>query len=135
MWSKDLQFKYNDTNYKLLVIDTENDNIKLKIKNKQNNKIEEIVVKEFKEDMSNYTSNKKYGKLNPDFDIPYYIFEEIVEYIEQTSKGRCRCMKWANIKALLLCAVQNNRISIEQAKCLEKTYCREKDLKDNFIEE
>ena len=43
MWSKDLQFKYNDTNYKLLVIDTENDNIKLKIKNKQNNKIEEIV--------------------------------------------------------------------------------------------
>ncbi len=71
-------------------------------------------------------------KINPDFDIPHYIFEEIVEYIEQTAQGRCRCMKWANIKGLLSCAVVNNRISLEQAKFLEKTYCREKDLIDKF---
>lgn len=135
MWKKDLLFKYNDTNYKLLVIDTENENIKLKMKNKQNNKIEEIVVTELKEDISSYIPTKKRGKINPDFDVPHYIFDEIVEYIEQTAQGRCRCMKWTNIKALLMCAIQNNRITLEQAKYIEKTYCRERDLKENFIEE
>jgi len=38
--------------------------------------------------------------INPDFDIPHYIFDEIVEYIEQTAQGRCRCMKWENIRSL-----------------------------------
>ena len=44
-------------------------------------------------------------------------------------------MKWANIKGLLLCAVKNNRLTLEQAKELEKTYCREKDLIEKFKEE
>lgn len=65
-------------------------------------------------------------KTNPEFNIPYYIFEEIVEYVEQTAQGRCRCMKWENIRSLLKCAVTNNRLTEEQAKNLEKTYCREK---------
>lgn len=64
-------------------------------------------------------------KINPDFDIPHYIFQEIVEYVEQTASGRCRCMKWENIRRLLKCAVTNNRLTEEQAKNLEKTYCRE----------
>lgn len=65
-------------------------------------------------------------KINPDCNIPFYIFEEIVEYVEQTALGRCRCMKWENIRRLLKCAVANNRLTKEQAKNIEKTYCREK---------
>lgn len=68
---------------------------------------------------------EEFKKINPDFDIPHYIFQEIVEYVEQTASGRCRCMKWENIRRLLKCAVTNNRLTEEQAKNLEKTYCRE----------
>lgn len=64
--------------------------------------------------------------INPDFNIPYYIFEEIVEYIEQTGQGRCRSMKWENIRSLLNCAVLNKRLTRVQADNLEQTYCREK---------
>lgn len=66
------------------------------------------------------------NKINPDFDIPYYIFEEIVEYLEQTAQGRNKCMKWENIKSLLYGAVQNERITKVQAEYLKKIYCREK---------
>lgn len=65
------------------------------------------------------------NKINEDFDIPNYIFEEIVEYVEQTAQGRCRTMKWENIKALLNCAKVNNRLTQEQVKFLMKKYCRE----------
>lgn len=65
-------------------------------------------------------------KINLDYNVPYYIFEEIVEYVEQTAQGRCRCMKWENIKELLKLAVMNKRLTKEQAENLEKTYCREK---------
>lgn len=64
-------------------------------------------------------------KINEDFDVPYYIFEEIVEYIEQTAQGRCRCMKWENIKSLLNSAKVNNRCTQEQVDYIIKTYCRE----------
>ncbi|MGN1310378.1 MAG: hypothetical protein ACI4VP_01490 [Clostridia bacterium] len=64
--------------------------------------------------------------INPEFDIPHYIFDEIVEYIEQTAQGRCRSMKWENIKSLLNCAVLNKRLTRQQADNLEETYCREK---------
>lgn len=63
--------------------------------------------------------------INPDFDIPHYIFDEIVEYIEQTAQGRTRGMKWENIRSLLKCAVINERLTERQAEHLEKTYCRE----------
>jgi len=36
---------------------------------------------------------QKMEKTNEDFNVPYYIFEEIIEYIEQTAQGKCRCMK------------------------------------------
>lgn len=64
-------------------------------------------------------------KINKDFNIPYYIFEEIVEYIEQTAEGRCRTMKWENIKALLRLAKVNNRLSNEQVDFLVEKYGRE----------
>ncbi len=63
--------------------------------------------------------------INIDFDIPYYIFEEIVEYIEQTAQGKCRCSKWENIKSLLSLAVVNGRMTREQADSLIEKYNRE----------
>ncbi len=68
--------------------------------------------------------------VNPEFDIPYYIFEEIVEYVEQTAQGRCRCMKWENIKSLLGCAIINERLTKRQAEHIEKKYCRESNNKE-----
>ena len=62
---------------------------------------------------------------NQEFNVPYYIFEEIIEYVELTAKGYCKCMKWENIKTLLRLAVVNNRLTKEQAEFLEKEFCRE----------
>lgn len=64
--------------------------------------------------------------INPEVNIPYYIFEEIIEYVEQTAQGRCRCMKWENIKSLLNLAVVNERLTRQQADFLIERYCREK---------
>ncbi len=64
-------------------------------------------------------------KINEEFDIPFYIFEEITEYIEQTAQGRCRPTKWENLKALLQLAKENNRFTKEQVEYLIKMYCRE----------
>lgn len=64
-------------------------------------------------------------KLNIDFNIPYYIVEEIVDYIELTNQGYCKTMKWENIKALLKLAKVNNRLSNEQVDFLIKKYNRE----------
>lgn len=63
-------------------------------------------------------------KINEDFNIPYYIFEEIVQYIEETAQGRCRCMKWENIKSHLRLAQKNERLSKEQVEHIMEKYCR-----------
>lgn len=63
--------------------------------------------------------------INVDFNIPYYIFEELAEYLELTAKGRCKSSKWENIKSLLRLAIINERLTKEQAEFLEKTFCRE----------
>lgn len=65
-------------------------------------------------------------KINEDFDIPCYIFEEIVEYVELTAQGYCKCMKWDNIKSLLKLAQVNNRLTDRQVKYIIETYNREK---------
>ena len=59
------------------------------------------------------------------FIVPNYIAEEILEYIEQTAQGRCKCMKWRNIQALLGLAIINGRITREQADIIENLFCRE----------
>lgn len=64
-------------------------------------------------------------EINKDFNIPYYIFEEIVEYIELTNQGYCKCMKWENIKSLLRLAKINNSLSSEQVNFLIEKYNRE----------
>lgn len=66
-------------------------------------------------------------KINPDFNIPFYLFEEITEYIEQTANGRCRSMKWENIKRLIRLAVVNGNLSEQQADFLVKNYSREEE--------
>ena len=63
-------------------------------------------------------------KINLDFNVPYYIFEMIVEYIEQTAKGRCKISKWKNIESLLELSVINNRLTKQQAEYLKETFYR-----------
>lgn len=64
-------------------------------------------------------------KLNIDFCIPYYIVEELLEYIELTAKGHCKCAKWENIKALLRLAKVNNRLTEEQVEYIIEKFNRE----------
>lgn len=64
-------------------------------------------------------------KINKDFNIPYYIFEEIVEYVELTAQGHCKCMKWENIKSLLRLAQVNHRLTEQQVKFIINEYNRE----------
>ncbi len=54
-----------------------------------------------------------------DFNVPYYILEEIIQYIEERVKGKEKCMKWKNIKALIKLAVANKRLTKEHADFLE----------------
>lgn len=63
--------------------------------------------------------------INEDFAIPYYIFEEIVEYVELTAQGHCKSMKWDNIKSLLKMAELNNRLTEKQVNYILETYNRE----------
>ena len=69
-------------------------------------------------------------QLNKEFCVPYYIFEEIVDYVELTAKGYSKCIKWENIKSLLKLAVINNKLTKEQAQFLEKEFNREKYYKN-----
>ncbi len=64
-------------------------------------------------------------QLNKEFNVPYYIFEEIIDYVELTAKGYSKYMKWENIRTLLRLAVVNNRLTEQQAKFLEKEFYRE----------
>lgn len=64
-------------------------------------------------------------QINKDFNVPYYIFEEIVEYIELINQGYCKCMKWENIKSLLGLAKLNNRLTSEQVNFIIEKYNRE----------
>ena len=59
------------------------------------------------------------------FNIPYYIVEELIEYIELTQSGKCKSMKWENIKCLLNCARLNNKLTQEQVDIIIEKYNRE----------
>lgn len=63
--------------------------------------------------------------INEEFNIPYYIFEEINEYLELVAQGKCKAMKWENIKALLKLAKINNRITEEQMYSIIEKYSKE----------
>lgn len=61
----------------------------------------------------------RFSNLLLKFCVPYYIFEEIVDYVELTAKGYSKCMKWENIKLLLKLAVIKDKLTNEQAQFLE----------------
>lgn len=63
--------------------------------------------------------------INIDYEVPRYILEEIEEYIEETEKGRCRVMKWENIRGLMRLAIVNDRLTEEQAQILQSKYYKE----------
>lgn len=63
--------------------------------------------------------------INEDFMIPFYIAEELIDYIELSAQGHCKSTKWENIKALLRLAKVNNRLSEQQVKHIIDNYCRE----------
>lgn len=65
------------------------------------------------------------NKINEDFMIPFYIADELIDYVELTAKGKCKCMKWNNIKSLLKLAQVNNRLSNEQVNFIINKYNRE----------
>lgn len=60
-------------------------------------------------------SNKN---INENFDIPFHIFNEIVEYV---NKGKPDYM-WRNIYTLIKMSEYNNKISSSQAKYLIDNY-------------
>lgn len=64
-------------------------------------------------------------QINKDFSIPFYIAEELIDYIELTSQGYCKIAKWNNIKTLLRLAQVNERLSSEQVNFLIEKYHRE----------
>lgn len=64
-------------------------------------------------------------EINKDFNIPYYIFDEIVGYIELRQENHNKTMKWKNIEALLRLAIVNKRITKEQANFLINKFNRE----------
>ena len=64
------------------------------------------------------------SKINPEFNIPYYVFEEIVDYIECTNNSIYS--NWENVRAMLRLAVVNNRLTEEQCNFLMNRYNREK---------
>ena len=56
-------------------------------------------------------------QVNKDFNVPMYIVEELVDYLELTAKGYSKCIKWENIKSLLKLAqikkgLQKNKLII-----------------------
>ena len=63
------------------------------------------------------------SKINRDFNIPYYIFEEIIEYRDFKSNGIEKASKLDNILLLLNTAVVNKKLSYEQAEYIKKTFC------------
>jgi len=56
--------------------------------------------------------------MNEDFNIPYYIFEQLVSYIENGKS----IIEWENTKILFKIAYINNRLTKEQIEFLEKKY-------------
>ena len=64
------------------------------------------------------------SKINSNFDVPYYIFEELIEYTNLKCRGIEKASKLENIYMLLNTAVFNNKLSKEQADYIKQTFCK-----------
>lgn len=68
---------------------------------------------------------EKEETVNEEFNIPFYIFDEIIEYFELTEQGKKNPVKWANVEALMGCARINKRLTMKQIEEIRKRCCRE----------
>jgi len=57
-------------------------------------------------------------KINKDFDIPFYIFEEFARYYAKDKSP----IVWDNLKSLLWLAKDNNRLSQRQVEYLLENF-------------
>ena len=57
-------------------------------------------------------------KINPEFDIPHYIFEEFIKYYRKDKS----IIVWSNLEALLNLAKVNGRLTEEQVNFLKEHY-------------
>ena len=57
--------------------------------------------------------------------IPFYIVNDIVEYIEYKGGISSKTKRWSNISTLINGAVLNNRLKKEEATKIKETFCRE----------
>lgn len=64
-------------------------------------------------------------EINEEFNIPYYVFEEIIEYLQLTVQGNHNPLKWANVEALMGCAKINKRLTNKQIETIRKKCCKE----------
>lgn len=58
------------------------------------------------------------GKTNENFDIPFHIFDEIVEYVERGKPTS----KWRNIYTLIKMSECNQKLTPDQAQYLIDNY-------------
>lgn len=63
--------------------------------------------------------------MNNEFDLPFYLVEELTSYLEATAKGENKSSQWNNIVALIGLAKVNDRITQEQATFLIQEFNRE----------
>lgn len=61
---------------------------------------------------------KSSKNINENFDIPFHIFDEIVEYVERGKP----ISKWGNIYTLIKMSECNNKLTKSQAKYLIDNY-------------
>ena len=69
--------------------------------------------------------NRKMKEINKDFDIPYYVFEEIIKYVLIKDKTN---QDWNKVQYFINMAVINERLSKEQARKLKEKYFIEKKI-------
>ena len=57
--------------------------------------------------------------------IPFYIVNDIVEYIEYKGGISDKIKRWSNISTLINGAVLNHRLTREEATKIKEKFCRE----------
>lgn len=65
------------------------------------------------------------NKIDEEFNIPYYVFEAIVNYVEHSAKETYSRESWNEVVMLINMAQMNDRFSESQAKKLKEKFCRE----------
>lgn len=63
-------------------------------------------------------------ELNKEFDIPFYVFEAIVNYVELSAKGITTSEDWNEVVMLINMAKMNERLTESQATRLKRKYKR-----------